>query len=99
VKHGTPTDDELERLGDEIEGKWKKLGRRLHVRNPKLQNIDQAHGDLSEKGYYMLIHWKEKSGSAATYKVLSDALKHELVQRQDLAEKYCYINGNHFRDI
>jgi len=47
----------------------------------------------------MLVHWKEETGSAATYKVLSDALRHQFVERQDLAEEYCYINGNHFQDI
>lgn len=98
VKRGTPTDDELEGLGYMIAEKWKKLGRRLRVSDPMLQEIDQAHAELSEKGYYMLKHWKE-TGSAATYKVLSDALKREFVKRQDLAEKYCYINGNHFHDI
>ncbi|XP_020625015.1 uncharacterized protein LOC110062437 [Orbicella faveolata] len=41
----------------------------------------------------MLNHWKHgKGSSAATYKALCDALSHELVQRQDLAEKFCYIN-------
>ena len=101
VKRDTPTDDELERLGAELdlEQTWKTLGRRLDVRDPKLQEIDHAHRNLSDKGYHMLKHWRQKSGSDATYKVLSDALKDKLVQRKDLAEKYCYINGNHFRDI
>ena len=77
---------------------WRKLGRRLHISNTVLEEIDEAHADLSEKGYYMLLHWKE-TGSAATYKVLSDALQHEYVHRRDLAEKYCYMIGNHFHDI
>ncbi|XP_020617491.1 protein argonaute-2-like isoform X2 [Orbicella faveolata] len=41
----------------------------------------------------MLKHWKQEKGSAATYEALCGALKHRLVQRQDLAEQFCYING------
>ena len=44
----------------------------------------------------MLKQWKQAKGSAATYQALFDALQHELVQRQDLAETFCYIKGNYF---
>jgi len=43
----------------------------------------------------MLKHWKQEKGSGATYQALCDALKHRLVQRQDLAEQFCYINGKY----
>ena len=94
VKQGTPTNDELEELGAEISEKWIKLGRRLHVKEPKLQEIDRLHDQLSEKGFHMLCHWKQEQGSAATYQALCDALRHKLVQRQDLAEQFCYFDGN-----
>ena len=90
-KEGTPTDNELEELGGEIGKVWKKLGRRLGVIDPNIEEIDQAH---SEKGYHMLKHWKQDKGSAATYQALREALQHELVQRKDLAEMFCYRNGN-----
>ncbi|XP_078356427.1 uncharacterized protein LOC144641270 [Oculina patagonica] len=93
IKQGTPSNDELEDLGEKIEGKWKKLGRRLLINNPKLQEIHEAHAQLSEKGFQMLLHWKQENGSAATYQALCDALKHKRVQRQDLAELFCYIHG------
>ena len=96
VKYGTPTNDELEELGAEIAENWTKLGRRLDVSDAKLQEINQGHYQLSEKGYHMLKHWRQKNSSAATYQALCDGLKHKLVQRQDLAEKFCYINGNYF---
>jgi len=99
VKHGTPKDDELEELGDEIVEKWKKLGRRLDVSDAKLHEINQAHDQLSEKGYHMLKHWKQEKGPAATYQALCDALKHKFVQRQDLAVQFCYINGNYALQI
>ena len=97
VKPGTPTLDELEELGRKIAENWEKLGRRLGIEDPKLKEILQAHEQLSERGYHMLKHWKQKKGSAATYQALCDALKHNLVQRQDLAEQFCYIHGNYFQ--
>ena len=83
-------------MGEKIAGKWKKLGRRLDINDPKLQQIHEEHDQLSERGYHMLKHWKQEKGSAATYQALSDALKHNLVQRQDLTEQFCYIHGNYF---
>ena len=93
VKHGIPTDEELEKLGVKIAENWKKLGRRLEVSDPNIQEINKAQDQLSEKGYHMLKHWRQEKGSAATYQGLCDALQHELVQRQDLAETFCYIKG------
>ena len=79
-----------------IAEKWIRLGRRLEVSEPKIEEINKAHDELSEKGYHMLKHWKQEKGSAATYQALCEALQHTLVQRKDLAEKFCYINGNYF---
>ena len=84
-------------MGAEIADKWIKLGRRLGVHDAELQEINKGHDQLSEKGYHMLKDWRQKKGSAATYQALCDGLKHKLVKRQDLAEKFCYINhGNYF---
>ena len=96
VKCGTPTKDELELLGSDIARDWMKLGRRLDVGDSMLQEIAKAHEQLSEKGYHMLRRWKQIKGADATYQALCDALQHQLVQRQDLAEKFCYVNGNYF---
>ena len=95
-REGTPTDEELEELGDEISKDWFRLGRRLGVSDPKIVEIHKAHDQYSEKGYYMLKQWKQENGSAATYQALCDALQHKFVRRKDLAEKFCYINGNLF---
>ena len=95
VKQGTPTNYELEVLGEQIAENWKRLGRRLHINEHKLQEINECHHQQSERGYHMLEHWKHVGGSAATYQALCDALKHELVQRPDLAEQFCYIHGNY----
>ena len=81
-------------MGDEIAKDWIKLGRRLAVSDQNIEEIKKAQDQLSEKGYHMLKHWKQEKGSAATYQALGEALQHTLVQRKDLAEKFCYINGN-----
>ena len=96
VKHGIPTDEELEKLGVKISENWIKLGRRLEISDLKIQEIKKAHDQLCEMGYHMLKQWKQEKGSAATYQALCDALQHELVQRQDLAETLGYIKGNYF---
>jgi len=83
-------------LGHKIVENWKSLGRRLGVTDSKLLEIEKDHEQISEKGYYMLKHWKQEKGCAATYQALCGALKHKLVQRQDLAEQFCYINGKYF---
>lgn len=44
----------------------------------------------------MLLRWKQAQGYSATYQVLCHALEHKFVQRQDLADKFCYINGKYF---
>lgn len=94
VKRGGPTKDELEQLGTDIARDWKKLGRRLELDEPIIQEIDNGHGQLSEKGYNMLMRWKQNKGANATYKALHDALQHNLIHRQDLVEKFCYLKGN-----
>ena len=90
VKQGTPSDYELECLASELGDVWKKLGRRLKIQDPKLDDLNKLNEDLSEKGYKMLRHWMEVNGSVATYQILGDALQHKLVNQRELAEKFCY---------
>ena len=88
VKKGIPTDEELEDLSENIPDHWIKLGRRLGFKK-ELQEFDKGHDKLAEKAYAMLIAWKEKEGSAATYRVLNKALCDIRVKRRDLAQQFC----------
>ena len=88
LKEGVPKDDELEALGRDISDKWTNVGRRLNIEEAKLQAITKDFDSVHERGFQMLKHWKQKQGSGANYKSLSDALKHKLVERKDLAENY-----------
>ena len=89
VKVGTPTDDEFEELAFLIADRWRELGSCLGVPKLALTEIDKAHKQLWERGYHMLERWKQERGPAASYEALNDALRHEDVQRQDLAQRFC----------
>ena len=75
------------------------LGRCLRVEEPELENIEQRHKDLANRGYAMLKHWKQKNDSEATYQILKAALQDDLVQRKDLAEQICDNHGNYFQKL
>ncbi|KAL9978797.1 hypothetical protein ACROYT_G016360 [Oculina patagonica] len=89
VIQGTPSDDELEELSLQIGASWRTLGRRLRIEEASLYALQRENDELSEQVYKMLLHWKLKNGSAATYKVLYDSLCNALVGRYDLAERFC----------
>ena len=68
---------------------WQKLARRLGFHKGKIDGFDEDNEKLSEKAFDMLIQWKEKEGADAKFSVLYDALCDELVQKRDLAERFC----------
>ena len=91
VRQGVPSDKDLEWLSQKVEN-WKTLGRRLKIEKVKLMMIDDENTEFIEKIYKMLLHWKERNGSTATYTILHDALCHPLINHTDLAEQL--ITGN-----
>ena len=96
VEEGSPVNDDLERLANQIINKWKKLGRRLVESDEAL--LDAVHKDnnkCSEKGYEMLLKWKAAKGSDATFRVLHDTLCHDnIIVNHDLAEKFCLVTDD-----
>ena len=86
IKDGIPTPDELEGLSRKISDKWKKLGRRLQFDEAQITDHDKKDNELSEKAYYLLMAWKCRDASNATYRVLHKALSD--VQRRDLAQEF-----------
>ena len=89
VKEGCPSDEELEELSVSIGNTWKKLGRRLKFKDETITGFDKENEEYSEKAYQMLLAWKRREGSAATYQVLHQALCHKLVNHRNLAEYCC----------
>ena len=90
VKEGSPTDNDLEHLSTKISHVWRTLGRRLTFNEAQLNEFDSRHEQISEKAYAMLLAWKQRGGSDATYSVLKQALCDQRVNRRDLAQAFCY---------
>ena len=85
----SPTDDVLENLSKKVSNDWRTLGRRLTFHEAELQEFDSSHEQISEKAYAMLLAWKRRDGSDATYSVLKQALCDTRVKRKDLAQEFC----------
>ena len=64
-----------------------KLGRRLQFDQAQITEHDKSNEKLSEKAYNLLMAWKGRDASAATYRVLHKALSD--VERSDLAQEFC----------
>ena len=89
IKHGVVVTDELELLSVRLGTSWKALARRLGIDEPEIVEFDYASVKHRDKAYQMLMSWKEREGSQATYLVLHHALSHEYVQLRELAEMLC----------
>ena len=68
---------------------WKSLARVLCFTVDKIGVFDEDNKELREKVFTMLITWKLREASNATYQVLHRALCHSLVNRPVLAEEFC----------
>ena len=89
-KEGIPTEGVLQYLSKRVlDPDWKRLGRQLNFHEADLQEFDNSHGQISEKAYAMLLKWKQRGGSDATYNVLYQALCDKYVGRKDLAQEFC----------
>ena len=88
-KEGDLSDDDLATLSCKIVGIWKPLARMLGLSDAVITIIDKDNERCIEKSYQMLLAWKQREASSATYKVLFDALCHPLIGRRDLAENLC----------
>ena len=96
IKHGLVFHDELEFLSVRLGGDWRSLARRLQFLEPEIVAFHHDNKELREKVFMMLMAWKRREGSHATYQVLHDALIHKFVQRKDLAEMFCIDDGRPF---
>ena len=95
VKEGSPENDDLERLANQIINEWKKLGRRLLESDEALLDVVHKDNDTcSERSYKMFLKWKAAKSSDATFRVLYDALCHSIVNRRDLAETFRVVTDD-----
>ncbi|XP_071843403.1 uncharacterized protein [Apostichopus japonicus] len=79
--------ESLRDLSEEIQNEWKAVGRKLGLDDSKLYNLERDYTNQGHKEtvYQMLLTWKRRIGSQATYRVLGEAL--EAAGRRDLQEK------------
>ena len=89
VKPEGPSDDDLEDLSLRIGDKWEELGRRLGFNQAEITNFNELERWPHKKALKMLMSWRQKEGSNATYKVLYDALCDKKVQCKYFAEQIC----------
>ena len=92
IKDGAVVTVDLNWLSTELGKSWKHLARALNFHKAAIDGFDFAYQQLREKSYQMLLAWKSGEASDATYNVLYKALCDKLVERKDLAEKYCFVN-------
>lgn len=90
TKEGTVTNSDIQELSLKLGQSWKSLARTLKFGEAELTGVDYTQRRLCEKAYYMLMRWKQRDGSTATYSVLYEALLHPLIQRRELAENICF---------
>ena len=75
--------DNLQKFSLELD-RWEKLARIVGIPHPEIENI-KSQGDMDEQKIKMLVCWKQRRGSMATYEVMARALLK--IGRTDLAEK------------
>ena len=92
VKDGVPTDMDLQLLSRKLGDYWKDLARCLDFEEPDITAFHKQNEELREKALKMLLQWRAKYGSEATYRVLYDALCDECVGQTELAQKYCCLS-------
>ncbi|XP_071844102.1 uncharacterized protein [Apostichopus japonicus] len=85
TKDSDVSEESLQDLSAKIGKFWRDVGRNLEVSEEQLCNIEQmSNPTLKEKNYQMLLVWKMKMASAATYDVLGEALRK--AERVDLQQ-------------
>lgn len=85
-----PTEQEIATIALYIQDAWKRLGRALGIKEVFIDIIQEEEKDAYERAYKMLIKWRDKMGSEASYEALAQALKHKVVGRSDLIRRFCY---------
>ena len=73
-------------LSSELGHSWKDIGRRLAIPEADLQNFESDYPKQKERGYQMLLQWRQMTRNKDLVKTLVQGL--QSVQRVDLADKY-----------
>ena len=93
IKRGVVVNKDLELLSVQLGTSWKSLAVRLQFQQHEVDAFHYQNKELRQRGFEMLMAWKQRGGSHATYQVLHGALSHERVGRRDLVERFCIAPG------
>ena len=79
------SEEDIANIAEDLSINWKSVGRRLGVKNNKIDEIDLENRRTSDKAHNVLVTWKQQKGYSATISMLQEALKKS--GRTDLVEK------------
>ena len=89
LRTGKVSDNDIVAISNELGTKWIWVGRLLGLEDTELDDIRENNGSVYECSHTMLLSWKQRSTSQATYEWLAQALRHTAVSKDLIAQKYC----------
>ena len=89
LKCGEVSSSDLFNIAADLGKEWMWVGRLLGLEDTPLDGVKETHEHPNDWCYQMLLLWKQKNGTHATYSWLAQALLHRAVGKRFFAEKYC----------
>ena len=90
LKQGCVSEGDLQNISFKVQRKRKRVGRALGLDDDNLDVIEEEYRDnISEQSYQILLKWKRKRGTEATYHALSRALCDRTVMMKHVLDGYC----------
>lgn len=85
------SEDLLRKLSTEIGSGWKRIARRLQLKEAKISQLVMDFTEAEDRVVHMFLAWKQKFGNMATRKKLMEAL--DDAGRKDLADLVSKYTG------
>ncbi|XP_028390620.1 uncharacterized protein LOC114515542 isoform X2 [Dendronephthya gigantea] len=80
----------LQLVAEGLGGHWKELGRKLHVKEAEIENIDADFLKQLECGFQVLLKWKQRFGTEALVSELINSLNNlPLKEMADKLREHC----------
>ena len=90
MKRGPVSDEDLTDIGAKVQGKRKRLGIALGLKDHELDVIERENPKkIHEQSYQILLKWLRERGGEATYHALAQALCDRTVMMRRVTNDYC----------
>lgn len=90
LKQGCVSYEDLQNISSKVQRKRKRVGRALGLDDDNLDVIEEEYRDnISEQSHQILLKWKRKRGTEATYHALARALCDRTVMMKHVLDGYC----------